>query len=63
MDETKSKPTRMFYVAMRIDPTRGASATCVADDPDLVEEFRRDYADREIRLVVGDDMKRLMSIE
>lgn len=59
---------RMFYVAMTTGRTDRASASCVDDQAtkigkQIVKEFFRDYAGREIRHVDGDEMKRLMTAE
>lgn len=59
-----SEPTkRMFYVAMRNNGKPGARASVIAWDEEEVRLFKREYRGHEIRLVDGDEMKRLMTMD
>lgn len=54
----------MFYVAMSKKCPDKGFASCVGDGGEkLLKQFYRDYAGCEIRLVDGEEMMRLMSID
>jgi len=52
--------SKMFYVAMSVMRPGCGGACCVADDPRVVKDFMREYADRDVVYVNGDEMKALM---